>query len=194
MNCVLLKRAVFAVALCLAKPVQADVIYVLQPGSTITPTDRPSEPLTGTFTWHLLGPSPNNSVGFNATSLAFVSPSFLLTLDATPANNYGSTLFRDTHTSYFIEIVDWDGLPGVPLEIHPTRIGTYEGPMESPTLLRYPWLTLYPRDGGAALATISFEAVQVPEPTTAELSLIGFASVVGRKLRLPNSKRCALRQ
>ena len=108
-----------AAAICLVYPAQADLLYMLQPGSTITPYHNgapsgPSEPLSGTFTWYLYTTGPGFA-GFDATSLTFQSASFVLTLDSTAANQFGTSLFADTQTSYFSEVVDWDGLPGVPL-------------------------------------------------------------------------------
>jgi hypothetical protein len=177
-----------AAAVCLASPAQADLLYLLQPGSTITPyyqgnPSGPSEQLSGTFRWQLYTSEPGFA-SFDATSLTFQSASFLLTLNTTTANDLGSSLFSNTQTSYFGEVVDGVGIPASPLEISSTVGGTYEGPLESPTRLGYPELHLYPKSGGSDLALISFEAVQVPEPTALGLLLIGLALLTGRRLGL----------
>jgi hypothetical protein len=186
-NYLRLKREIIIVAaICLASPAQADLFYELQPGSTITPYNGgnpsgPSESLTGTFAWQLYTVGPGFA-GFDATSLTFQSASWLLTLDTTPANDLGTSLFSDTHTSYFGEIVNRVGIPAPLLEISGS-IGNYEGPLDSPTRLIYSELYLSPRSGGPALAAISFQAVQVPEPNLLALLLIGLALFAGRRLR-----------
>jgi hypothetical protein len=179
-----------AAAISLVSPAQADLLYLVQPGSTITPYSGgnptgPSQPLTGTFTWQLYTVGPGFA-GFDATSLAFQSASFVLTLDTTSANNLGTSLFSDTHTSYFAEIVDDVGIQASPLEISSSVRGTYEGPLESPTYLAYPELYLFNGiNGGSAIALISFQAVQqVPEPTALALLTIGLALLAGRRPRL----------
>ena len=52
-------------------------------------------------------------------------------------------------------------------------IGTFEGPLESPTVLNYPQLSLNSLQGGGLVALLSFEALQVPEPTGLALLLAG---------------------
>jgi hypothetical protein len=189
LNCLRpLRKAAVVSAMCLACIARADILYQLEPGSTITPgsigqPSGPSEPLTGTFTWQLgeLGP---NSGAFYETSLTLQSPSFLLTLDTTH-NNLGTSIFPATQTSYFAAVVDGSGvgLPASPLEIASFGLGSYEGPSVSPTRLLYSELYLAPYAGGGILATISFEAMQVPEPKALALASVGLALLAGRRLR-----------
>ena len=174
-----------AAATCVTSPANADLSYVLQPGSTITPwyngqASGPSQPLRGTFAWNLFWVDPKY-MAFDATSLDFQSFSFHLTLDTTAANDLASSCNRFSQSTAFGEVVNSSGLPGVPLQMAPTVDGSYEGSCESPTRLTYPGL--FVTAPGGHIAFMSFTAVQVvPEPTALVLLMGGLVLLARRKL------------
>ena len=181
-----------AAAVCLASQVRADMLYLLEPGSTITAYYHgnpigPTEPLTGMFSWHIYT-GTTNMYGVDATSLTFQSVSFHLTLNTT-VNNIASTIFGGTQTSYWNEIVDCPGLSVEPLEFGNSGLGSYEGPPESPTRLVYSQLYLAPIGGGPSLARIAFTAVQVPEPAELALTAAGLVTLAGWWRIRPSIKR-----
>lgn len=180
-NLRLMRNAVVGAALCLTFSAQADLTYVLQPGSTITPyyngnPTGPAEPLTGTFVWQPYD-TKSSLASFNATSLIFQSPSFLLTLDDTIIDKLLTSIFPATQTTYFGAIVDGVGISASPLEIA-GPLGSYEGLTDSPVHLSYSNQYLTPYGGGYHLAIISFEAVQVPEPSTWGLLALGVVALL----------------
>jgi hypothetical protein len=167
-----------------ARPAKADLYYVLQPGSSITPwynghPNGPSQPMTGTFTWQLFW-IDRDFILFEATSLSFQSLSFRLTLDTTAANDLASSVSPYSNATVFSEVVDGVSLPGVPLVMFSTVNGSYEGSWESPTLLTYPGLFLSAPDGH--IPFLSFTATQVPEPTALVLLIGGLLWLTCREL------------
>jgi hypothetical protein len=161
----------------------------LLPGSTITPflganQIGPTEPLSGSFTWRRESLAGDHAV-FDATFLHFQSASFLLTLNMTPINNFGSGVWTEMNATTFAEVVDVVGLSTSPLLMSslsgpPMAAGIYDGPVTSPTRLVYPDLVLGPVDGGLSQARVSFTAVLVPEPEMPALLLAGIVLFVGR--------------
>jgi len=82
-----------AASYCVASAASAQTYeYVLEPGSTITPSYYgtpvgPTEPLSGTFSWTFVSfDSTFSTYNFNTTALNFYSPSYTLTLNSSPDN------------------------------------------------------------------------------------------------------------
>lgn len=176
----------------------ANLHYEVQPGSTITPwflgqPTGPTESLRGRFAWHQYEKAPGYAA-FDATSLVLQSISFRLTLNETPANDLGTSLFESTHTSYFGEVVDWAGVAGVPLEISGVMVGVFAGPLTSPERLEYPELFLTPHAGGFHLARIALVAVQVPEPRAQLWVLIALGLMAGWRWILNARRTLRLRR
>ncbi len=168
-----------AAVLCFASAGRAQTFqYMLEPGSTITPSYYGSpigatEPLTGTFSWTYVGYDAYwSTVNFNTTALSFHSPSYSLSLLSSPYNGGTSTAgpwaaFDATVTAI-----------GAPLSspLHfvpwPANDGTFEGDPFMPSRLIFLHERLDPAPG----ALISFTAVLVPEPSAAALILLGLIS------------------
>jgi hypothetical protein len=173
-------------ALCapLATAARADLTYVLDPGSTITPVNGatpigPTEALTGSFVWH--PSSQGNLEEFDAVSLNFASESFTLTLDKTTANDEASDTFANG-TTYFGEVVDTNNFPTSPLALLSIfGSGQFVGNYLSPTHVAYDGVRLVPPNGGFYEADLTFSATLVPEPTSAAiLNLAAIATFLRR--------------
>jgi hypothetical protein len=162
--------------------------YVLEPGSTITPSYYgtpvgPTEPLSGTFSWTFVSfDSYWSTYNFNTTALNFHSPSYTLTLNSSPDN--GGTSGTSLAAS-FSATVNATGAPlsSSPLTFvpWPANDGSYEGDPSAPSRLIFVHERLDPPTG----ALISFTAVLIPEPSAAALMtvcLISF-SLIHRKRR-----------
>jgi hypothetical protein len=158
---------------------RADFTFVLDPGSTITPTGGVAEELTGSFVLRDMGFDSGLSV-FDAIALSLKSRSFTLTLDVSPANNVASDLFPDG-TSYFYEVVDATGLAPTLLQMVSNVKGSYSGTISDPTRLSYSDIKLPPAGGGLYAASINFTATAVspvvPEPSSLVLASFGLAGL-----------------
>ena len=158
---------------------RADVLtYTLLSSSTITPYNGstqigPAEHLSGSFQWSSPPAVDGNYFVFNAASLNFSSPSFTLTLNSTPTNNVATSMLSNSEATFFLEIVDLDGL-SIPIgEISSLNPGKYVGPSTAPTRVSYVNYTITPPDGGLSVAHISFTADLVPEPSSLTLVALG---------------------
>lgn len=172
-----------AAVLCFAPVVRAQTYqYMLEPGSTITPSFYanpvgPTEPLTGTFSWTFVQYDAYwSTVNFSTTALNFHSPSFTLTL-ASGAS--GGTSTAGPWAAFEANV----NATGAPLSssLHfvpwPANDGSFEGDPFMPSRLIFPHLRLDPAVG----ALVSFTAVLVPEPSAAALIILGLLSMVGWK-------------
>jgi hypothetical protein len=169
-----------AAVLCFASAGRAQTFqYMLEPGSTITPSYYGSpigatEPLTGTFSWTYVSYDAYwSTVNFNTTALSFHSPSYSLSLLSSPYNGGTSTagpwaVFDATVTAI-----------GAPLSFFPwpANDGTFEGDPFMPSRLIFLHERLDPAPG----ALVSFTAVLVPEPSAAALIVLGLISMAGWK-------------
>jgi hypothetical protein len=144
--------------------------YMLEPGSTITPSYYsssvgPSEPLTGTLSWTYVSYDAYwTSVNFNLTALSLHSPSFSLTLNSSPYNGGTST---SGPWASFTTTVDSTGLQSTsPLQFvpWPANDGSFEGNPFAPSRLIFLNERLDALDNSGHGALISFTAVLVPEP------------------------------
>jgi hypothetical protein len=159
---------------------QADLIYTLEPGSTITPLGGSPEALTGSFSWVEFDTGVSSEVGFDATALLFQSQSYTIALNQTPLNDVGTSLFAGTGVTFFEELVDATR-PQVPeLILGLGTAGSFEGPIHNPSRVIYSNLLLGPLSGGTVQATVSFSAVQVPEPTSLSLLVLGAMGLLAR--------------
>lgn len=158
---------------------RADFTFVLDPGSTITPTGGVAEELTGSFVLRDMGFNSGLSI-FDAVALSLKSRSVTLTLDVSPANNVASDLFPDG-TSYFLEAVDATGLAPTLLQMMSLVKGSYSGTISAPTRLSYTDIKLPPVGGGLYAASINFTATAVPtavpEPSSFVLGSLGIAGL-----------------
>ena len=156
--------------------------YMLEPGSTITPSFYanpvgPTEPLTGTFSWtFVLYDAYWSTVNFSTTALSFQSPSFTLTL-ASGAS--GGTSTAGPWAAFEANV----NATGAPLTspLHfvpwPANDGTFEGDPFMPSRLVF----LHERLDPAVGALVSFTAVLVPEPAATALTTLGLVALVRRK-------------
>ena len=157
---------------------KGDIVFTLDPGSTITPTGGVAEALTGTFIWRNAGPSGSliDEI-YDATSLNLSSPSFTIMLNVTSENNRASVL-RSDNTTRFGEVVDGTGFTVAVLDMSTTLTsGTFEGTNLSPSKLFYNEIMLFPAGGGLFLARIEFTASAVPEPSSVVLVATIFAGL-----------------
>jgi hypothetical protein len=170
--------------LCFAPAVRAQTFhYVLEPGSTITPSYYaspvgPTEPLTGTFSWTLVSyDSYWSTYNFNTSELHFQSASYSLTLIPGP---YNSGTSATSPAAGFTATVTASGGPLTsPLSFvpWPANDGTYEGDPAMPSRLIF----LHERLDPAVGALISFTAVLVPEPSTSAFIALGLVLMAGWK-------------
>jgi len=178
-------------AVCFIGAAQAqDILYQLEPGSTITPwsvggASGPAEPLTGSFTLQPASQFPD-VVFMNVTALSLQSSTFSLTLD--PANTGGPWFQSVTNGSYFIATVDCPQLSNKPLQMSttpssPSPYGSFTGPATSPATVSYLDLFLSASGNSPELAQISFQAQLVPEPGAAILVLLGLAALKSSRAR-----------
>jgi hypothetical protein len=160
--------------------------YTLLPGSTITPVSGatptgPTEPLTGTFQWGPPDAQPS-LFAYNAVSLSFSSQSFLITLDNSPLNNYQTSVFTNSSTTYFSEVVDLVGLGITPARLESEVAGSYTGPASAPATLNYPSMRIFPYSGGYYEADVTIIAQLVPEPSSFALIGVGVLTLAGNAL------------
>jgi hypothetical protein len=165
--------------------------YMLEPGSTITPSYYgspvgPTEPLSGTFSWTFVQYSATwSTVNFATTALDFHSPSFSLTLAGHPVN--GGTGTAGPWAGFEADVT----AKGAPLAsaLHfvpwPANDGTFEGDPFMPSRLIF----LHERLDPAVGALVSFTAVLVPEPAAAGLVVLGLVAMAGWKRPRPAATR-----
>jgi hypothetical protein len=172
-----------------AKVAHADIDYVLNSGSTITPLSTgspsgPAEALTGSFSW---AQDPSGSLAteeaFAATSLDFTSSSYTLTLGSDPTDTLESNTFTNGNTFFGANISTAD-FSGSDLVLQGSTSGSYTGSYLSPTSLAYTDIDIVPVEGGGFEAEINFTATAVPEPTTLAPVLLMLFGLNARRFKL----------
>jgi hypothetical protein len=166
---------------------RADIIFSLNPGSTLTPAypGAPSYdtlPLTGTFVWRRL-PGQITIQPFQVLQMNLVAGPYTLAADSTPANNESSDTFTNGVT-YFNEILDGTGFPINTLWATTNSSGSFTGNFQSPTTIAYTNVGVQtPGGGGVLYALINFSATAIPEPSSLVLGGSTFL-ILARRRRL----------
>jgi len=178
--------SVFLVVLVSASSYGANLTYTLLPGSTITPVygNNPTgetEALTGSFQWYEEDSGNTDLRVFNASYLWFESPSYLLTLNTTPLNDSGTSIFIGSSDTYFMEVVNLVGLPITTGKINSFNVGSYSGPSNRPDILTYSDIVISPVNGGPFYAKVNLTAAIVPEPISSILFITGGVLLAGRR-------------
>lgn len=168
--------------------------YQLQPGSTITPVPvggvtYPSEPLSGTFQWLIVGTEPNGSPLLETASISFSSPSYSIQL--TPGTI--TTTYLDPPPLSDGSLAGLVTLTGLfPSQAIFQAAGYYSGPISAPTSVNFSDNSLLAlgvaivsydlRGNYSPIADASIVAVLVPEPSTfAILSLAAIGLIASQR-------------
>jgi hypothetical protein len=158
--------------------------YMLEPGSTITPTYGiypigPSQSLTGTFSWTLVGYEGGNMDEYIwlTSALDLKSASYSLTLSPNGAGSATSGSSNGAGLNTWIQAPALSATPVCTLAVPST--GSYEGDPSMPSRLLFYDEYLDPSNGQPYVAHLSFTAVLVPEPSSLVLLALGLGAVVG---------------